>query len=194
MSTAGKVLTVLNLLVMVGWLIMMSAATQLNVNWHQRIAKQQADLETAQGQITDRTAKIAELTDKARGEQAGKDRDLREVQGRIIATEGRQSTKTEDLTRIQFQAAEYNAAVRRAETNLATRKAERQKAEEDLAAKRAEIAQKQDENSRLRDQLAKLQDDFKRLLSTNSKLTNAAAAGDRPDSKPASDRREPPSS
>ncbi len=47
MSTAGKVLTVLILLVMVGWIVMLSAVTQLNVNWHTRIAKQEADLQTA---------------------------------------------------------------------------------------------------------------------------------------------------
>ena len=47
MSTAGKVLTVLVLLVMIGWIIMLSAVTQLNVNWEQRIAKQEDDLQKA---------------------------------------------------------------------------------------------------------------------------------------------------
>ncbi len=193
MSTAGKVLTVLNLLVMVAWLIMLSAVTQLNVNWHQRIAKQEADLQTAKDRIAQNTTAVLDLTEQTRADQSAKDRDLREVQGRIIAAEARQSAKTEDLTRIQFQLAEDNAAVQRANTNLTTRQAEKAKAEENLAAKRVEIAQRQDENARLRDQLAKLQADFKRLLANNSKLTNGAAS-DRPDSKPASDRRPAPAS
>ena len=193
MSTAGKVLTVLNLLVMVAFLIFLSAVTQLNINWHQRIAKQEADLATAKTQITEKGTQIVDLTDAARSEQASKDRDLGEVQGRIVAAEARQSTRIEDLTRTQFQLAESNAAVQRAETNLATRKAERAKAEADLAAKKVQIAQQQDENARLRDQLAKLQDDFKRLLSTNSKQVNSLGA-DRPESKPASDLRPVPSS
>ena len=193
MSTAGKVLTVLNLLVMVAWLIMLSAVTQLNVNWHQRIAKQEADLQTAQDKIVAGNARVLDLTDLTRSEQAGKDRDLREIQGRIIATEARQSSRTEDLTRLQFQVAEYNTAVQRATTNLATRIAEKAKAEESLAAKKVETAQRQDENARLRDQLARLQDEFKRLLASNSKVTKGSDPG-RPDPKPASDRRPAPSS
>ncbi len=193
MSTAGKVLTVLILLVMVGWIVMLSAVTQLNVNWHTRIAKQEKDLETATTRIAEANAQYLDFTEKTRSEQTSKDRDLREVQGRIAAAEARQSNKTEDLTRTQYQLAEYQAAVARAETNLATRQAEKVKAEENLAAKKVEIAKKQGENAQLRDQLAKLQDDFKRLLSNNSKLTGGANP-DRPDPRPASGRRPSPAS
>jgi dTMP kinase len=193
MSTAGKVLTVLNLLVMVAWIVMLSAVTQLNVNWQQRIQKQEADLAKAEQAIADSNARYLDLTEQARAEQANKDLDLRETQGRIIAAEGRRSAKTEELTRAQIQLADYEAAVKRAEANRATRLAEGAKAEQDLAALRAEIARKQDENAKLRDQLARLQDDFKRLLSNNAKQVGGAT-GDRPESKPASDRRTPPAS
>ena len=49
MSTAGKVLTVLILLVMVGWIIMLSAVTQLNVNWAQKVAAQQKSPRPGEG-------------------------------------------------------------------------------------------------------------------------------------------------
>ena len=193
MSTAGKVLTVLILLVMMGWIVMLSAVTQLNANWTQRIAKAEKDLEAATAKIAAESTRIVDLTDQGRAEQAGKDRDLREVQSRIVATEGRLSSKVEDLTRVQFQLADYEAAVKKAETNLATRKAELAKANEDFAAKKAEIAQKQEENAQLRDQLARLQDDFRRLLNANTKQIRANT-GDRPESQPASDRRPSPAS
>ncbi len=193
MSTAGKVLTVLILLVMVAWIVMLSAVTQLNVNWHTRIAKQDADFDSAKTRATKANTDYLDLTEQTRSEQANKDRDLRELQAKIAAAEARQSSKTEDLTRVQIQLADYLAAVGRAEVNLVTRKAEKAKTEEDLAAKRVEIAQKQDENARLRDQLAKLQDDFKRLLSNNSKLLDKDN-GDRPAPRPASERRPSPAS
>ncbi len=193
MSTAGKVLTVLILLVMMAWIVMLSAVTQLNVNWQTRIAKAEKDLESAKTRLADNTAKALDLTDKTRAEQAAKDLDLREIQGRTAAAEARQSSKTEDLTRVQIQAAAYQAALQRAEVNLATRTAEKAKTQEDLAAKKVEIAKKQDENNQLRDQLAKLQDDFKRLLTNNAKQLDKDG-NDRPTPRSASDRRPSPSS
>src|SRR4051794_38189895 len=41
MSTAGKVLTVLILLVMVVWIVMMSGVSQLNYNYAQKVDTQQ---------------------------------------------------------------------------------------------------------------------------------------------------------
>ena len=192
MSTAGKVLTVLILLAMVAGMVMLSAVTQLNVNWSQKVARQEADITTAKDQATKSNADALDLTERTRSEQARKDLDLGEVQGRIAAAEARLSSRIEDQTRIQYQLADYLAAVGKAETNLATRKTEKAKAEEDLAAKRVEIAKIQDDNSKLRDLLARLQDDFKRLLANNTKQANRAA--DRPAAQPASDRRPSPAS
>lgn len=193
MSTAGKVLTVLILLAMVGWIVMLSAVTQLNVNWQTKIATAETSLTQAQDQIAKSKAATLDLTMRTKAEQTNRARDLREIQGRIAAAEGRLSLKTEDLTRLQFQVTDYQAAVERAKVNSATRLAEKTKALEGLAAKRVEIAQKQDENAKLRDQLSKLQTDFQRLLSSNAKQVRSSS-GDRPAARPASDRRPPPAS
>ncbi len=193
MSTAGKVLTVLVLLVMVGWLVMLSAVTQLNVNWEQRIAKIDKDFQAASDRVAKANKAIIDFTDEARVEQANRDRDLREVDGRLSAAERRQSDRNEDFSRLQIQVADYLAAVKRAETNNATREAERLKGIDDLAKKKDEIAKAQATNADLRDQLAKLQDEFKRLLADNTaKLPNAAQ--DRPTTKPASSSRPAPAS
>ncbi len=195
MSTAGKVLTVLILLVMMAWIVMLSAVTQLNVNWQTRIAKVEADSNTAKTRSADNTAKYLDLTEKTRTEQAAKDLDLREIQGRTAAAEARQSSKTEDLTRIQIQVAAYEAAVERAKVNQSTRESEKAKTQADLDAKRIEITKKQDQNNQLRDQLARLQDDFKRLLTNNAKQLDKDGSGnDRPTPRSASDRRPSPSS
>ena len=193
MSTAGKVLTVLILLVTVAGLVMLSAVTQLNVNWSQRIARQDKDIVAAKEKATKGAADILDMTERTRFEQARKDLDLGEVSGRIAAAEARLSARTEDTARIQYQLADYVASVQKAELNRDTRAAEKAKAEADLAAKRVEIGQIQDQNAKLRDQLAHLQDDFKRLLANNAKLIDKAV-GDRPAPRPASDRRPSPAS
>ena len=193
MSTAGKVLTVLILLVTVAWIVMMSAVAQLNVNWQDKIAKQQAEFE----RITEESAKAKAdhlaFTERARAEQDATDRDLRVHLERIIEAEGRQSSKVEDLTRLKAQVADYQAAVERANTNLATREAEKVKNQDDLAKKRDEIAKAQAVNADLRARLAQLQDEFKRLLAENTAGVNKANSK-APTAKPASSRRVSPSS
>ena len=192
MSTAGKVLTVLNLLAMAGWLVMMSAATELNKNWSTKIAQTEKSLAEAEQKFTKFKVETVDLTAKTMAEQTSKDRDLRELQGRIGTADGVLSIKTEQRTRAQYQLADYLAAVDRAGVHLNNRKAEKTKTEQDLAAKRVEIGQRQDENAVLRDQLSKLETEFKRALSDNTKRLDNR--NDRPVSRPASDRRPSPSS
>ncbi len=193
MSTAGKVLTVLILLAMVGWIVVMSAVTQLNVNWQTRILQQEKDADSAQERATKANASALDLTARTKAEQTARDRDLREIQGRTIAVEGRLSIKNEEASRVKFQLADYQAAVERAKLNQTTREAERVKVEQDLAAKKVEIAQRQEENAKLRDQLARLQTDFKRLLADNARRLSKDGES-RPASRPASERRPAPSS
>ncbi len=192
MSTAGKVLTVLILLVMITWIVMLSAVTQLNVNWQQKIAAQDNQLDQATKDLKTASDGYINLTEKTRVEQDNKARDLREIATRIAAAEARQSASSESLSRIKFQVAGYQAAVKRAETNNATRKAEKDKATEDLAQKREVIAKAQALNAELRDQLAKLQGEFKQLLADNKTLADKAAQA-RPAPKPASNSRPSPS-
>jgi chromosome segregation ATPase len=193
MSTAGKVLTVLILLVMIVWVVVLSEVTQLNANWQQKIAQQDKQFESLQAEATKATSDIRRLTQEARLEQDATDRDLREVLGRIAAAERRQSATTESLTRLKIQVADYQAAVERSKVNLATREAEFVKGEEDLVTKREEIARAQAVNVDLRGQLARLQDEFKRLLADNSaqlgKAPSSAPAG-----RPATGNRPSPAS
>lgn len=192
MSTAGKVLTVLILLVMVGWIIMLSAVTQLNINWQAKIARQETDIKNSETKLAKATVDYRNANEATLVEQAAEDRDLRDLRSRIAALEARLSVKTEDLTRTQIQLADYEAAVARAATHKTHREAEHAKAEADLAGKRTEIGQRLEENSQLREQLARLQDDYKRILSNNIRQANRSA--DRPTTQPTSDRRPSPSS
>jgi len=193
MSTAGKVLTVLVLLVMIGWIVMLSAVTQLNTNWQERIAKQDKTLRETTERVDAANKAVLDLTEATRVEQTNRARDLRDVEDRILAAERRQSSTIEDLTRLKTQVADYLVSAERAKQNKAIRDAEYAQGEADLVKKKDEIAKAQGVNAELRDQLAKLQDEFKRLLTENSAGIERAAK-DGAVSRPASSRRTPPAS
>jgi len=193
MSTAGKVLTVLILLVMIVWLVVLSGVTQLNVNWEEKIAKQDKQLDQLQKDADAAASRLLSLTDQARLKQDETDRELREILGRIATAERRQSDVVEKLSRVKFELAEYLAAVEQANVNKATREAEFAQGEADLVKKKEEIAKAQGLNSDLRDQLAKLQDEFKKILAENTAQVEKAAR-EGATSRPASSRRTPPAS
>lgn len=192
MSTAGKVLTVLILLVSVAWIVMMSAVTQLNVNWEEKIAKQVTEFERVTAEAEKAKGDYLAFTERARAEQDATDRDLRVRLTQVASAESRQSFHAEYKTRLKAQVDDYVAAVEKAKTNLATREAEKAKALDDLARKRDEIAQAQGTNAQLRAELAQLQDEFKKILAEN--VAKVDQAGKAPAAKPASSRRESPAS
>jgi chromosome segregation ATPase len=188
MSTAGKVLTVLIMLVMFVWLVMMSAVTQLNVNYGQKIQKQQTDLDDVTKKAADTNTAYLDVTEKARQQQDITERDLRIKLAEIAAAERRLSTTQEALSRLKFDVADYEIAVTKAKTNLENRENEKIKGEENKAKKLDEIAKAQALNAELKAQLAQLQEDFKKLLADNSAKIKA------PSAKPVSIRPESPSS
>ncbi|WP_435011321.1 hypothetical protein P12x_002628 [Tundrisphaera lichenicola] len=192
MSTAGKVLTVLILLVMIIWVVVLSGVTTLNVNWEQKIDKQEKQLQTLQADAEKAASDIIRLTEQARREQDATERDLAEVLVRIATAERRQSATVESLTRLKAEVADYTAAVERAEINKKNRDAEFAQVEEDVRKKLDEIAKSQTLNSDLRDQLAKLQDDFKKLMADNTAQVEQAVKAGR--ARPASSPRPAPAS
>jgi hypothetical protein len=188
MSTAGKVLTVLIMLVMVAWLVMMSAVTQLNVSYGQKIKNQETDLEKVTADALKTTTDYLDVTEKARREQDLTEREVRIKLGEIAIAERRRSTKTEDLTRVKTQLADYEIAAVKAKANLDNREAEKIKDEELLAKKREEIDKLKAVNAEYKAQLAQLQEEFKKILAEN------AAKVKTPGSKPVQGINEGPSS
>ena len=169
MSTAGKVLVVLVMLAMVGWTVMLSAVTQLNKNQGEIFARTQADLEKVTADVAKVTEEVRSTIKKANLIQADTVRELSEIQGRIIATERRQSSTLASLARVKLQVANYNSALETAKKDLEIRIAEETQANEAKAAKLDEIEKAKVLNADLREQLAKLQNEFKQLLAENAK-------------------------
>jgi chromosome segregation ATPase len=193
MSTAGKVLTVLILLVSVAWLVLMSAVTQLNVNWEEKIASQQESLDQATEAFTKAKLSGLKKTEETRVKQDETELLLRDRLTKIAYAERARSSLIEDLTRLQQQVVDAKAAAETAVTNQTTREAEKLANEEGLAKLRDQIAKSQATNADLKGQLAGLQEDFKRILTENTaKLAQAAAKQGA--AKPVSNVRDSPAS
>jgi len=177
MSTAGKVLTVLIMLVTVVWLVMMSAVTQLNVNWQQKIIAQEKNLEQVTTESTKAQANAVSLTAQTIAAQEATELLVLAREEKLAAAMARRSSRIEDLNRLKAQVADEQAAAQTSKTNLATREAEIVSNQDELAKKRDEIAKSKAVNADLRSQLAQLQADFKRLLAENTAKLDKAAKG-----------------
>src|SRR4051794_19667549 len=69
MSTAGKVLVVLVLLVVPVWIVLVSAVARLNTVWTKELQKQEKLVDQLEQDVAANTKKIAELKDQISVEQ-----------------------------------------------------------------------------------------------------------------------------
>jgi len=167
MSTAGKVLSVLVVLVMAVWIVMMSAVTQLNTDASKRLADLQDEILKLKDEVgrTERNAFETRL--KINDEQVGKERDMTLVRTRLSTVERQLSTTRESLSRVQIQVENYTKALETAKAGLALRNEEKAKVEKDKAEEEAVVKRLQGENSELTERLLKLRTDFQTTLKQN---------------------------
>jgi len=167
MSTAGKVLSVLVVLVMTVWIVMMSAVTQLNTDASKRLADLQDEILKLKEEVgrTERNAFETRL--KINDEQVGKERDMTLVRTRLSTAERQLSTTRESLSRVQIQVENYTKALETAKAGLALRNEEKARVEKDKAEEEAVVKRLQGENSELTERLLKLRTDFQTTLKQN---------------------------
>lgn len=176
MSTAGKVLTVLVLLFSIGWLVLFSAAAQLNQNYGEAIdrdkkaavAKAEQAVKTSEEAWATRAATVREQ------EQASLETTL--AQQRVSTAKGLLATTLESQGRIRNQLEAMESAVKTAQAARDTRTKEREETETLLAERRAEVETLTKENA---DRLARLQDlrtRFQSLLAENTQLVQTLGA------------------
>jgi hypothetical protein len=173
---------------MVGWLVMMSAVSQLNANYGQKIDREQKELEKVTEDAEKATNAYLDTTEKARLEQDLTQRELRLKDGLISSADRRRSLVIGEQEALSYRLKGSLRDAENAKTNLDNREAEKVKDEELLARKKDEIAKAQALNAELKTQLAQLQDEFKKILAENTARLKAPAT------KPASALNTSPSS
>ncbi len=87
MSTAGKVLVVLSVLMMGVWLVLISAVAQLNMTATEGIKKNKADIAKLKVDVAQTQQNGKDLLSKVNAEQVAKERSLFEVRSRLSTAE-----------------------------------------------------------------------------------------------------------
>ena len=167
MSTAGKVLVVLSVLMLGVWIVMISAVTQLNTNGNQQIEKIKADVSRLQTDVATAKQSADDTLVKINQEQVGKERDMRLVRIRLSTAERQISTTQESLSRLTIEVDNYTKSAATAKVGLAQRNDEKAKYEKDKADEEAVVKRLQGQNAELTDQLVKLRTDFQAALKVN---------------------------
>ena len=169
MSTAGKVLIVLVMLLMPVWILLVSAVAQLNKNGGQAVAaleKQYASLETQlreNKELARKTRDEHNLLTTTSGEETSV---LRAKQGGLEAI---RSTVLEDQSRKQVALGHMEAALKNAKLDQEHRINEKTQMIQEKSNLEAEVKQLMAVTAELTNQLEKLRNDFKSTYEQNKK-------------------------
>ncbi len=186
MSTAGKVLTVLSVLLMLVWIMLISGVAQLNTD----SAKRVADLRTKAEGLRADVVKAQEDAVDAHGaivkEQEDKDRELAHVRIRESRAEVQLTETRELLARTQFLVEKAAGALAAAKEDLNLRNQEKADLEKAKADGTALVDKLRGENAERLDQLGKLRDEFQRARQQNVGAVDSLRKGTRPVTQPVS--------
>jgi len=172
MSTAGKVLIVLVLLVLPVWIILVSAVAELNSEWTQELAKQNKQIETLDADIKKNEAAIVALQDKIDIEQFRTREDEALLQARLSDYERARTELVRIDAGIKVQLATMATAVAKAELAKESRAKEQVDETKGLADARSLVDELKAANSELLSELTQLREEFKSLLDSNKKSVN----------------------
>jgi chromosome segregation ATPase len=167
MSTAGKVLTVLVMLVLVVWIVLAAGVARLNTNGNEQLHKLVEQVEKLRADVEKTTVEVAGLRDQTSTIQEKVDRDLTVLRDRELALEKSASQITESLNRYKFQLGTVEEAVKSAQDLLQHRVAERDAEQKALADSRSDVKMLMADSSQLMNRLDTLRKNFKETYHKN---------------------------
>lgn len=167
MSTAGKVLAVLILLVSLAWVFLAAGVAQLNRNGNAALAKLQADVANAKEGVKKAQIALVKIKDDTALFQSSMDTKLAVLRAQMVDVEAGNSRLNGILNNMQAQLQTVEATVAEAQHDLEIRNTEKETEIKLLAAARAEVQQLRDRDAELADRLASLRKEFKDKFSEN---------------------------
>ncbi len=170
MSTAGKVLVVLVLLVAPVWIVMVSTVAELNKNAGAQLAGLEKNVETLETEVATLKKNVVSLKDQIALEQEAMNQQLAATRAQQSDLQHARSEWIEIASRERFQVAAMQEAAKRAEATRDLRAAEKVQETAAKQAAEAEVEKLQQEHAQLTEQLDKLRGEFKATLDGNRKL------------------------
>jgi len=194
MSTAGKVLIVLIVLMLLGWIVSFSMVAQLNRSWGELVQQltDQADKLEQQKQAT--LAEVEKLKTSIGSEQVALRQDVALLRTQISNAERALSDAKETQQRVTNQLAETNTALADAQSAVERRTKEVAELTTRKDQAMAEVNQLKSDVGGLMDQLQQLRSEFQATLEENRSLLQRLAGsgagtgrrtGERADRRPA---------
>ena len=167
MSTAGKVLSVLVMLMSLVWMILSAGVAQLNTNGNQKlhdladqVAKLEDDVEKAKSDIDS-------LKNSASSVQESLDHEITVLHARQSDHEKDRSQIRESLSRWQYELTTVQETIERAKSALQHRNDEHQAGEQLLAKSKSDVKELMDRSGELMNQLLALRKDFQSTYHSN---------------------------
>jgi hypothetical protein len=170
MSTAGKVLVVLVMLVAAVWIVLASAVTEWNKSGTEQVAKLKEQVEGNERQLAEVTRKVALLKADIALEQRAMAEQLAVTRALQADLQKARSETIEIASRVKLQVASSQETARQAAATKDYRIKEKTQENEARLAAEGEVERLKQEHARLVDQLNQLQDKFKATVESNRKL------------------------
>ncbi len=167
MSTAGKVLVVLVLLVAPIWVILFSGVAELNKSGTAQIDASKKQIANLENQVSKIEKDIAKLKDDIALEQEKMAEQLAVMRSHQADLQQARSSTAEIAASVKYQVAAMQEAAKRAEATRDLRGTEKTQEIAAKAAAEAEVEKLKQEHATLAEQLDKLRSDFKNTVDTN---------------------------
>lgn len=170
MSTAGKVLSILVTLAIVGLLVLFSMITSLNQSWGEKIQGLEKNVASLEDDLKTTLDEINRLKIDATASQRERERVFANLASQLSKLANADSTTKETLSRFTIQLTSVQQQVETAQRLQDGRQAELDQARRDTDEATAEVAKLKSENDALHGELTQLQRDFTSTLGENKRL------------------------
>lgn len=167
MSTLGKVLAGLVLVMILVWIVLIAVNAEKNWNWQTAINKLQKQVVQLETEVQAEEDSIVKTRDAITQVQFALGQELAVGRAKRAAAEEARSAALADLLRLKNLQATSEATQKSAEADRDLRVSELNAETEDLAKKRDEVAKLQAVNKEQMDRLDALRKDFVRLQAAN---------------------------
>jgi chromosome segregation ATPase len=170
MSTAGKVLAVLFLLVSLVWIVLAAGVSRLNTNANTKLHELTVEVEKLGATLQETQHDIATLLDQTSQNQEQMDREFTALRAEQAEVEKSRSQIQENLSRIQNQFATVEETIKSAQAALEFRNTDLQDETKALADAKSEVQTRMDDSTKLMARLTALRKDFQRTYDANLEM------------------------
>jgi hypothetical protein len=167
MSTAGKVLTVLSVLLMLVWIVLISGVAKLNTDAAEQVSKLRDKAQTLKDDVAKARQESTDTHAAIVKEQEDKERELRNARTRESRAELQLTETREHQARMQFLVEKAATSLASAKENLNLRNQEKADLEKAKADGTALVDKLRGENAERLDRLTKLRDEFQKTRQQN---------------------------